>query len=405
MIINWQDKLFIGDVDIHVLRDPVNCHKEIVISYKTSNINLYTILVLDLHHSSNQPIMYRHESFQLWESCVSGILLSSTNDFLAVNKDGLTIFALGSTQRRQVRDCNGDLRMLHSLASMNYLKHDPANLVVYANQNIEKREVQIKQVYYRENETCMKDIYKIKIHKITLRELLVLQSIYVCKTLSEIREIVQDQPKPLVFYKSFLELNGANMCAVMSFDSVSLTFLLNDSNSALFSEEYPIFYKNKNIKGRYQKDKYCYRNAIDIAIKYDQSRAVGAIINYLVKYQNSYISHFLFLKNLHFIIEKGIQLYPLLQSKIFLYEFDFDEWPQTHQEAGKCMRPYNFSIFDLRSKYHEIFPEPKFRDTLRELDDHMIDSSKVYKIRYRISLIPCFGQHFEYNPQKKKFKL
>jgi len=96
------------------------------------------------------------------------------------------------------------------------------------------------------------------------------------------------------------------MCAVMSFDSVSLSFLLNDSNSALFSEEYPIFYKNKNIKGRYQKDKYCYRNAIDIAIKYDQSRAVGAIINYLVKYQNSYISHFLFLKNLHFIIEKGI---------------------------------------------------------------------------------------------------
>ena len=53
MIINWQDKLFIGDVDIHVLRDAVNCHKEIVISYKTSNINLYTILVLDLHHSSN----------------------------------------------------------------------------------------------------------------------------------------------------------------------------------------------------------------------------------------------------------------------------------------------------------------------------------------------------------------
>ena len=96
------------------------------------------------------------------------------------------------------------------------------------------------------------------------------------------------------------------MCAVMSFDSVSLSFLLNDRNSALFSEEYPIFYKNKNIKGAYKKDKYCYRNALDTAIKYDQSRAVGAIIGYLVKYQNSYISHFLFLKNLHFIIGKGI---------------------------------------------------------------------------------------------------
>ena len=63
MIINWQKKLLIDDVSIDVLRDPINCHKEIVISYKTSEINLYTILVLDLHHSSEQPIMYRHESF------------------------------------------------------------------------------------------------------------------------------------------------------------------------------------------------------------------------------------------------------------------------------------------------------------------------------------------------------
>ena len=77
--------------------------------------------------------MYRHESFQLWESSIKGILMHKTNDFITINRDGLTILSLGAIQRKQVEDCNGDQRMLHSLTSMNYLKHDPANVIVFSN--------------------------------------------------------------------------------------------------------------------------------------------------------------------------------------------------------------------------------------------------------------------------------
>ena len=38
-------------------------------------------------------------------------------------------------------DVNGDMRMMNSFESVNYLKLDPTNVVVFANQNMDKREV------------------------------------------------------------------------------------------------------------------------------------------------------------------------------------------------------------------------------------------------------------------------
>ena len=59
----------------------------------------------------------------------------------------------------------------------------------------------------------------------------------------------------------------------MSFDNRIMNSLLSDEHSDLFNEDYPIFYKNKINKGKYyikQEDgkinKYCYRNALDIAV-------------------------------------------------------------------------------------------------------------------------------------------
>jgi hypothetical protein len=51
------------------------------------------------------------------------------------------IFALGSIPKRPIRDSVGEMRMIHSLESMNYLKLDPTNLLVFANQKMDKREV------------------------------------------------------------------------------------------------------------------------------------------------------------------------------------------------------------------------------------------------------------------------
>ena len=42
--------------------------RELIISYKSIFINTYTIAVLDLWEDSDKALLFRHESFQLWES-------------------------------------------------------------------------------------------------------------------------------------------------------------------------------------------------------------------------------------------------------------------------------------------------------------------------------------------------
>ena len=62
-LVKWDTQLTIGDVSLHILRDEVNNYKEIVISYKTININVYSIVVLDLNHSSDQPLSCQFDTF------------------------------------------------------------------------------------------------------------------------------------------------------------------------------------------------------------------------------------------------------------------------------------------------------------------------------------------------------
>ena len=73
-------------------------------------------------------------------------------------------------------------------------------------------------------------------------------------------DIVNDQPNPAIFYKSLLELDMSNMVSMLSFDSRSMEFLLDDEFEDHFSAKYPIFYKNKIRKGL--SDAYYFRNAI-----------------------------------------------------------------------------------------------------------------------------------------------
>ena len=60
------------------------------------------------------------------------------------------------------------------------------------------------------------------------------------------------------------------------------------------------------------------------------------------------------------LFEMDIELHPLLTSEVFQMEFYFDEWPSTHTNNEKVLKPYNGSIFSLMHKYEEIFPEPEF---------------------------------------------
>jgi hypothetical protein len=80
-------------------------------------------------------------------------------------------------------------------------------------------------------------------------------------------------------------------------------------------------------------------------------------MTYIVKYQNNFVSSFMFLKNFPALLEKGIQVKPLLESNVFNYEFDLDEWPSTHINNEVYLRPYNENIFQLRKHYTTVFPE------------------------------------------------
>ena len=74
------------------------------------------------------------------------------------------------------------------------------------------------------------------------------------------------------------------MTSILSFDNRSMDHLLSFKFSEYFLVDYPIFYKNKLNKGSSKRPRYYYRNAIDQALKSNQSRAVSAIIDYIVNY-------------------------------------------------------------------------------------------------------------------------
>ena len=95
--------------------------------------------------------------------------------------------------------------------------------------------------------------------------------------------MVMDQPDPRVFFKTFLELDGTNMVTILSFDSRSMSALLNEDYSNYFTPEYPLFYKSK-IQKTDNKDKFFYRSAIDMAIQNNQLTAAACIIHYITEF-------------------------------------------------------------------------------------------------------------------------
>jgi hypothetical protein len=129
---------------------------------------------------------------------------------------------------------------------------------------------------------------------------------------------VESQPNPSVFYKSFLELDCTNMVSILAFDSRSLQLLLEDKNNQFFQTDYPIFYKNKITKSN-NTSKYFYRSPVNSALRNNQIRAVGYIIDYVCKYQNRYVSSYMFAKVTPTIINKGIEVTKLFNSQIFCF--------------------------------------------------------------------------------------
>ena len=175
------------------------------------------------------------------------------------------------------------------------------------------------------------------------------------------------------------------MLSLLAFDSNSIKTLLCDSNSGYFRSEFPIFYRTKCEMIVRSDNKLFLKNSIsnpiDAAMENNQVRAIGIMIDHIVKYQNNFVSAFLFRHNIIELMGKGIEVNQLLNSNIFTYTFEFEEWPATHRNLQKVIVPYNNSIFNIRESYDELF-----RDRL-ELIDEEVDM-RYYKIKYSLNLLP-----------------
>lgn len=161
--------------------------------------NTYNVFVIDLQHE-DKLIKYWHESYALWESPVRGFLLTN-NDFLMISKDGIQLLAIGRGDNRVIKDSDGQKRMIHSLGSLDYLKLERRNHIYFSCQFYNDRQIWVQEQYHDKvendkgevtnGETHFKDIYKIKLEEPTLRELLLIQSIYVNKSAGGAAEIVK----------------------------------------------------------------------------------------------------------------------------------------------------------------------------------------------------------------------
>ena len=142
-----------------------------MVSYKSIGINTFNCFVLSLE---SQLIKYWNESYQLWESPVLGFLLES-NDFMVLDKTGVSLISLGERKSRVIVDSEGFERMLHPLGKCNYLKIEPTNHILFAFQFYDDRQICIQEQYTNEERfTKFEEIFKIKVHEITLRELCLL---------------------------------------------------------------------------------------------------------------------------------------------------------------------------------------------------------------------------------------
>ena len=67
---------------MHIIRDEKSVIKELIVSYKLIYQNTYNVIVMEV---DGRPI-FKHESFQLWEHQVKGILIQKSMDFVTFSK-------------------------------------------------------------------------------------------------------------------------------------------------------------------------------------------------------------------------------------------------------------------------------------------------------------------------------
>ena len=81
-----------------------------------------------------------------------------------------------------------------------------------------------------------------------------------------------------------------------------------------------------------------------------------------------------------------------MDSRVFLFDINFEEWPQVHENSTECSRPFNENIFQLRQHYRTVYFEDEF-EVQDENEDIRKKNNTVYKIKYTLNLLPLTGSH------------
>ena len=102
--------------------------KELIISFKTTIENTYNVYIVDISGKSPWPL-FRHESFQLWESQITAFFIAKTNDYVTINQDGISLISLDSFDKKYIKSADGQEKMIHAIESVNYLKVDAENFI------------------------------------------------------------------------------------------------------------------------------------------------------------------------------------------------------------------------------------------------------------------------------------
>lgn len=96
---------------------------EIIVSYKSIYINIYSIVVLS---TKTGIVMYKHESFNLWENKVMSFFNEQTQHLISLNNNGMHLMSMQKNVKSvNLVDSAGENQVAHTLGSCNYLKLDP----------------------------------------------------------------------------------------------------------------------------------------------------------------------------------------------------------------------------------------------------------------------------------------
>ena len=124
-------------------------------------------------------------------------MIHHNKNFIKVNKNGMFVLSLGSMHKQKVIDQNNNSLTVHSLESYSHLKVDTQNYLLFECHRPGERTICVQQEFFKKTpdgggQSTFKNLYKVRMHEMTLRELLLFSSLYLSKTLAQIVDVVND---------------------------------------------------------------------------------------------------------------------------------------------------------------------------------------------------------------------